>query len=172
MTDLIRATDVIGMPVVTLDGVDLGEVKDVVLGAADPALLGFTLRKHKALGGQLGESLPWSAVHAIGQDAVMVKSSDVLVEGEVAPGNPADSVIDIDVLTDQGDRLGHLIDVIIEPGQPAKVVGFEMLVERTDSREQRRVLVPNTDEVAVSGRALIVPDTAMTPLRSELADLS
>ena len=40
---VIRATELVGRPVVTLGGDDLAEVRDVVYDADQGALLGFTL---------------------------------------------------------------------------------------------------------------------------------
>ena len=171
MSTLVRATDLIGRPVLTLTGEDIGEVKDVVLGLQNTALLGFTLRKHRVLGGPLRESLPWSAVHAVGADAVMIETSDSLSDEKLTPSSATDTVIDIDVLTDQGDRLGRLIDVVIETGEPALVVGFEIAFERDDPKEERRVLVPISEMVAVTGRALVIPDAAASYVSDDLTGL-
>lgn len=171
MTDLVKATDLIGRSVLTLTGDDIGEVKDVVLGLDDVALRGFTLRKHGVLGGPLPETLPWAGVHAVGADAVMIDDVDALRTDALAPGSGADSMVDIDVLTDHGDRLGRLVDVVIEPGEPAKVVGFEILYERDEADREPRVMIPVSEMVAVSGRALVVPNAATSYLSDDLAGL-
>jgi sporulation protein YlmC with PRC-barrel domain len=171
MTGLLRGTDLIGRPVVTLDGDDVGEVKDVVLGLEDVALRGFTLRKHGALGGPLPQTLPWEGVHAVGDDAVMIEDAGALRTDADAPNTNTDPMIDIDVLTDHGDRLGRLVDVVIEPGEPAKVVGFEILFERDEADRDPRVLIPVTEMVAVSGRALVVPDAATSFMSRDLSGL-
>jgi sporulation protein YlmC with PRC-barrel domain len=171
MTRLVRATDLIGRPVLTLDGDDIGEVKDVVLGVEQVALVGFTLRKHAPLGGPLAESLPWSGVHAVGDDAVMIESENDLSEGGLDSKRGSDSVVDIDVLTDQGDRLGRLVDVVIQTGEPASVVGFDIAFKRDDPKDERRVLVPVSEMVAVTGRALVVPDAATSYVSEDLSGL-
>lgn len=171
MSTLVRATDLIGRPVVTLTGEDVGEVKDVVLGLENVALLGFTLRKHNVLGGPLRESLPWSGVHAVGADAVMIESNGDLSEEQLTPKRATDTVIDIDVLTDHGDRLGRLTDVVIETGEPSVVVGFEIQFERDEPHQDRRVLVPIGEMVSVSGRALVIPDAAASYVSDDLTGL-
>lgn len=170
MTNLVYATDLIGRPVLTLGTEDVGEVKDVVLGLDGVALVGFTLRKHGPLGGALAESLPWAQVHAVGDDAVMISDSDVLVSEPLTERNDADSVISIDVLTEQGNRLGQLVDVVIETGQPSSVVAFAIEVEN-DASPSRRVLVPVSEMVGVSGRALVVPDAATSFVSDDLVGL-
>jgi uncharacterized protein YrrD len=170
MTNLVCATDLIGRPVLTLGTDDVGEVKDVVLGLDGVALLGFTLRKHGPLAGALSESLPWAQVHAIGDEAVMIADRDVLVSEPLTARKDADSVIAIDVLTDQGNRLGHLVDVVIETGQPSRVVAFAIEVEKDDA-SNRRVLVPVSEMVGVSGRALVVPEAAASFVSDDLVGL-
>jgi uncharacterized protein YrrD len=170
MTNLVCATDLIGRPVLTLESDDVGEVKDVVLGLDGAALLGFTLRKHGPLGGVLAESLPWSNVHAVGDDAVMIPDRESLVREALVASKHTEPVIAIDVMTDAGSRLGRLVDVVIEPGQPARVVAFAIDID-TDDAPDRRVLVPVSEMVGVSGRALVVPDAAASFVSDDLAGL-
>jgi len=169
-TRLVCATDLIGRPVLTLGTDDVGEVKDVVLGLDDVALLGFTLRKHGPLGGALGETLPWANVHAVGDDAVMIEAREALTTEPLAEPRDAESLIAIDVLTDHVDRLGALHDVVIETGEPSRVVAFAVSVDRDGAH--RRVLVPVSEMVGVSGRALVVPDAATSFIADDLTGLA
>ena len=70
---VLRARDLLGIPVVTLGGDDVAEVRDVVYDSERGALLGFTLNKRAWFGGQLAELLPDDSVYAIGKDAVMIE---------------------------------------------------------------------------------------------------
>src|SRR5690349_10342653 len=76
---VIRATELVGRPVVTLAGDDVAEVRDVVYDAERGTLLGFTLNKRGWFRGRLHERLPVASVHAIGRDAVMVSADRDLV---------------------------------------------------------------------------------------------
>ena len=75
MTLLLRASELIGLPIVTIEGgEDVAEVKDVVYGSEQGRVLGFTLNKRGLLSGRRREVLPIDQVTAIGKDAVMMSS--------------------------------------------------------------------------------------------------
>ena len=46
---LLRGTDIVGLPVVTLGGEDIAEVRDVLFDAQAGHVLGFTLNKRGVL---------------------------------------------------------------------------------------------------------------------------
>jgi uncharacterized protein YrrD len=164
MTLLLRATDVIGLPVVTIDrGEDIAEIKDVVYGTAEAELLGFTLNRRGFLGRPLASVLPWANVSALGRDAVMIESADALALSSDAFATTVEassdrSVLGDDVLTDTGVRLGKVTDVILLCEGVPEVVGYEVQAgEAMGARAGRRVLVPLPETLAVSGEALMVP---------------
>jgi uncharacterized protein YrrD len=170
MSLLVRASELVGQPVVTLDGDDVAEVKDVVLGLDQACLVGFTLRGRGFLSGPLKRSLPWHSVHAVGREAVMVEHDDALVEEDSLREAPADGqeVLQIDVMSDTGDRLGHVLDVIVTTGSPANVVGFEIEATGEMARQGQHLLLPADEMVSVSDRALIVPEAAKQFVRDDL----
>lgn len=168
MSLLLPASTLTGHPVVTLGGDDVGEVKDVVLGLDEHALVGFTLRKRTRLGGPLRQRLPWENVRAIGDSAVMIDHVAALVEHPLVDDSAVDEVLDIDVLTDTGDRLGRLTDVIVQTGQPATVVGFEIAAHPPGQRQPQRQFIPIGEMVAVSNRALVVPARARDFVANDL----
>ncbi len=75
------------------------------------------------------------------------------------------------MLTDHGDRLGRLTDVVVETGEPSTVVGFEIQFERDEPHQDRRVLVPISEMVSVTGRALVIPDAAASFVSDDLTGL-
>ena len=76
----MRATEVMKRPVVTLAGEDIAEIKDVVYAGDRGEISGFTLNGRGIFAGPLKQALPWSGVHGLGRDAVMVVDEDVLEE--------------------------------------------------------------------------------------------
>ena len=54
---LLRGTDLIGLPVVTLDGDDIAEVRDVLFDPQAGQVLGFTLNERGRLAGRRFEVL-------------------------------------------------------------------------------------------------------------------
>ena len=172
----MRAHEITGRPVVTLDGAEaIAEVKDVVISHASAAVVGFTLNKRGFLGSPLKEVLPWSNLRALGRDAVIVDdpsaltSSDPRIDEAVAEGRDRD-VIGATVMTDAGTALGTVVDVIVEVGEKAGIVGFEVHgpeVER--DRPAATLLIPVDDTIAVSGSTLMVPAETEQFVRDDLS---
>lgn len=169
----MRAGEIIGRPVVTLDRADdIAEVKDIVFSHRDGYLVGFTLNKRGWLSGPLRKVLPWSRVHALGPDAVIVADADQLVEPdamEVAESD-AEDVVGGRVITDAGRELGEVTDLVLEVGDRARVVGYEIggrAVTEGPGGDQRYIPLPET--FAVSHAALIVPASVAGFIRDDLS---
>src|SRR4051794_33169405 len=119
MSRLIKTSEVMGLPVVTIDGgEDVAEVKDVVYGSEEGRLLGFTLNKRGFLSGKMKAVLPAASVSAIGPDAVMiVNASECLSKPDEAPDAVAApdgnrDVLGNEVITEGGTKLGTVKDLI------------------------------------------------------------
>jgi hypothetical protein len=153
------------------------------------ALLGFTLNKRGGLlAGPLKHPLPLSAVRAIGRDAIMVEDDDVLA-GSKADGDAAQdaagaarNVLGNEVLTDGGEGLGTVTDLIVVIGRTDEprgagsdhavgdVVGYEFTADATlAGREGADLLVPLPQTLAVSGTHLVVPASVGPFIRDDLA---
>jgi uncharacterized protein YrrD len=175
MSVLMRATEIIKRPVVTLAGEDVAEVKDVVYaGRQGGGIAGFTLNGRGLFAGPLKLALPWSGVHGLGAAAVMIASADALAErDQVLDRAPEPSgggdVLGSTVLTDTGVSLGQVSDVIIEVGETADVVGYEIDSSESLGRDRRRVLIPLPDTISVSVESLIVPAAAVDFVCDDLA---
>lgn len=163
MTRLVRATELLQLPVVTFEGEDVAEVRDVVYAPSHGELLGFTLNKRGMFAGRLRQVLTLDAVESIGRDAVMVQNADVLVDPEDAPDAVTEvsgeqDVIGASVVTEDGDQLGAVTDVVVSLGEDCEAVGYELGgAAVTSERHGRRVFIPLPVQVAVSGDALVVP---------------
>ncbi len=173
---LLRATELIGHPVVTLDGAEaIAEVKDVVYGSAEASLLGFTLRHRGFLGGPMKQVLAWAQVVALGRHAVMIASAGDLAErddvlAQEVKESRGRNVIDSEVLTDAGERLGEVTDVVILIDDGPEVVGYEIGgSEVLTPRSGGHVFVPLPETLAVSGEALIVPAAVHDFVTDDLA---
>jgi uncharacterized protein YrrD len=160
MTPPVRARDLIGRPVVTLDGDDLAQIKDVVYAEGTGSVLGFTLAGRSLLSGPMRQRLPWKHVHAVGRDAVMIVDRGAFRD---FPGFSTADAADQDVLGDTavttgGAELGTVADVIIEFGVEAEVIGFELITRDQHSPDGHRVLVPRSGAHTASGRTITVAD--------------
>jgi uncharacterized protein YrrD len=171
MTRLVRATALIGLPVVTFGGEDVAEVRDVVYDADRGALMGFTLNKRGFFSGRLKQVLTIDNVSSIGEAAVMVGDEDALIDKGEAPetvaGPPADrDVIGAPVMTDDGAVLGEVTDVIVSLGTDKQAVGYEL---ETPHDAATRAFIPLPEQLAVSGEALMVPRAFTDFIRDDLS---
>ncbi len=168
---LVRARDLIGRPVVTLDGDQVGEVKDVLLGLRSAALVGFTLRNTGFLGGPRHEAVPWESVHAIGADALMIPAGAVVPDDAVGTSGDGNThvAVDLPVVTESGDELGRIVDVVLSTGSPSQIVGFEIEASSGMASEGRHMLLPIDTMTSASAEAVVVPASATHFIRDDLA---
>jgi uncharacterized protein YrrD len=157
MTRLVRATELMGLPVVTLDrAAAIGEVRDVLFDPARSRVVAFTVRGRGLLSPPLIGLLPAAAIASIGRDAVMTGSADALLrerEGMAAALDNQVEVLGKEVVTDAGGTLGNVLDVVLEvDGGEAVVVGAEI-----DRPNEARVILPLPAGTPLSANALIVP---------------
>ena len=171
MTGLVRAIDLIGRPVVTVDGGDdIAEVKDVVYHVETRRLVGFTLNKRGWFRGAVKELLPAAQVHGIGDTAVMVVDEAALTAPDDSPvalsdASPARNVLDDRVLTEGGVELGVVVGLVLVVDAAAEAVGYEVVDERGGHK-----FIPVDAQVSVSGSSLVVADWATEFVREDLSD--
>ncbi|HSH21881.1 MAG TPA: PRC-barrel domain-containing protein [Candidatus Caenarcaniphilales bacterium] len=160
MSRVIRAAELIGRPVITLDtATGIGEVRDVLFDPLRSRVVGFTLRGRGLLASPLLGILPIEWVQSIGRDAVMVASDTSLVrdrDGMQAVVGQQEEVVGKEVVNEGGASLGTVSDLVLEvDGPSARVVGYE--INRPD---RRQLIVPVSGRVPVSGNALVLPSDA------------
>lgn len=166
MDELMAARSLATRPVVTLGGDAVAHVKETVFDGRAERIAGFTLSGLGLLSGPPKHGLPWSAVHCLGHDAVMIGDPRRLVRSEVvaAYGGPLRGrIVGTRVRTEDGVEVGTVLDVIVAGGPSGRVVGFLVAVPSAQrllaalSRHRRRaVYLPRGGAVTVSGRTLTV----------------
>ena len=169
---LLRTSELVGRPVVTLGGELVAEIKDIIFESTGGRIAGFTLRNPGLFSRSRKDSLPWSEVHGVGRDAVMVSDETELPAAkELAPRKQARKadVLEDRVLTDNGRDLGRVVDVVVHCGTRLEVVGYEVEASEALGTAGRRVLIPLPDTVAVSGENLIVPAAATEFVSDDMA---
>lgn len=178
MTNLLmRATGLVGMPVVTTTtGEAIAETRDVIYVPDLGRIVGFTLNKRGRLAGRLKQPLAMDDVHAIGRDAVMVRDAaalDTPSGADAAKESRGRNVIGNAVLTDGGKQLGIVRDLVIEMSQGASigdVIGYELEGDPALQRhEGAPMLLPLPSTLAVSGDVLMVPADVEEFIRDDLA---
>lgn len=167
---LLRAGEVIGLPVVTIDGgEDVAEVKDIVYDGSNHRLIGLTLNKRGWFRGTMSEVLNVAQIAAIGADAVMVESdaelaSPVPSADATALGGEGRDVLGNSVITVDGTILGTVSGVIVSAGKRPAAVGYELTGDDGAS-----VFIPTSAQLALSGDNLIVPAELTPFVRQDLA---
>jgi sporulation protein YlmC with PRC-barrel domain len=179
MNRLMRTSEIAKLPVVTLAGEDVAQIKDIVFAAGGGEVGGFTLAGRGLLAGPLKQSLLWTAVLALGADAVMITDAGALTEPQAvldasaATGGSGGNVLKSRVLTDTGTDLGEVVDVVIEVGgggtERCDVVGYEIEATEALGTKGTKLLIPLPDTIAASGEHLIVPDSAKNFVGQDLA---
>lgn len=178
MSPLLRASEVIRRPVVTMRGDDVAQVKDVVYSADGGAVGGFTLAGRGPFAGPMRTALAWTSVRALGPDAVIVDDEDVFGPAHevlgvtTSTGGAGGDVLGSEVLTDDGVTLGTVADVILEVSDSGEcdVVGYEIATE--DASTRARMFLPLPDTLAASAEHLIVPSAARDFATRDLAALA
>jgi uncharacterized protein YrrD len=175
---LMKASEIIKRPVVTMRGEDIAQVKDIVYAAHGGAVGGFTLAGRGMFAGPMKLGLTWHGVVALGADAVMISDESALeatsvVFGAAASGHAGGDVLGSQVLTDSGVDLGTVIDVIIAasetPGGQCDVVGYEIEASEALGTKGTRLLIPLPDTIAASAEHLMVPASAKEFVSHDLA---
>ncbi len=179
ITRLMRTSALEKLPVVTMGGEDIAQIKDVVYSAGGGQVGGFTLAGRGIFAGPLKTALAWSSVSSLGSDAVMIttesvlEATDAVLDRSAASGGSGGNVLGSQVLTDGGSDLGKVIDVIIEVSQggagQCDVVGYEIEASEALGSNGTNVLIPLPDTIAVSGEHLIVPASAKDFVGHDLA---
>ncbi len=172
MSLLVRATDLTKRPVVTLDGEDVAQIKDIIYDAGGGGVGGFTLNGRGLLAGPLKTALATTAIIAIGPDAVMIANTDALTaRADIAEKSDVKTrnVLGDRVLTDSGTDLGTVVDVILQVDTVTDVVGYEIQATPALEPEGRKVLIPLPDALAISGEAVIVPHSAIEFVSHDLS---
>jgi sporulation protein YlmC with PRC-barrel domain len=180
---LMRTSEITRRPVVTMAGEDIAQIKDVIYAAGGGTVGGFTLAGRGLFAGPLKESLAWSAVSALGADAVMIRDESVLqptkavLDASRASGGSGANVLGSQVLSDAGVDLGVVRDVIVSvtagsAGQVSgqcDVVGYEIEASEALGTQGEKVLIPLPDTIAASGEHLMVPASAKEFVGRDLA---
>ena len=166
---LVLASELAGRPVVSVDsGNDIAEIRDTVYDSSRNHLIGFTLNKRGWFRGRCKQTLPTASIAAIGRDAVIVEREHDLIDPHDAPtqltgSGDSISIIGMEVMSQSGERLGTIDDVVVETGDWPRAVGFRL------SGNDAPVFVPISAQMALSDERLLLPAEADAFVRHDLA---
>lgn len=175
MNELTAVRSLSTLPVVTLGGDALAHVKDTVFDPRAERIAGFTLTGRTLLSGPLPRDLPWPAVHCLGRHAVMVRDAGALCDLPLSAARREavrGRLLGAQVLTEEGETVGTVLDVLVEGGTSGRLVAFRLAAHRElvhGSRHRRhRAYIPRGEVLSVSGRTLVIPAHATTYVTDDL----
>lgn len=126
---MIRASDLRGLAVVDLDAAEkLGTVDEVIIDPDARRVAGFTVSHGTGfLGGGQHMTIPASAVHALGHDAITVRHArDMSLDVGHLGGLPhLSQIVGHKTVTHSGAAVGSIDDVLIDPSSGV-VVGYTL----------------------------------------------
>ncbi|MGI8697508.1 MAG: PRC-barrel domain-containing protein [Mycobacteriales bacterium] len=179
MSRLMRTSEIAKRPVVTMDGEDVAQIRDIIYSAGGGSVGGFTLAGRGLFSGPSKQALAWSSVAALGADAVMIRNEDMLeptqtvLDASASAGGSGGDILGSQVLTDSGVELGTVADVIIEVegtiGGQCDVVGYEIEASEALGTKGTKLLIPLPDTIAASGEHLMVPASAKDFVGQDMA---
>lgn len=182
MSRVVRASDIIKRPVVTMAGDDVAQVKDVIYSTRGGELGGFTLAGRGIFAGPLDRALAWSAVAALGNAAVMISGEDVLepvqdvLDRSASTGGQGGNALGAQLLTDDGGDLGTVVDLIVritdKPSLHGDVIGCEVVSSGDGLGEKgTHAFVPLPSVLGASDEHVMVPAKAKDFATSDFAAL-
>ena len=160
-----------GKPVLSLaTGNKLGRVADVRIGPVNGLLLGFMLEPREGY----AADLPYERIYSVGRDAVMA-SEDAIVPTAGENGKlsrPAKDLLGAKVVTESGQVLGEIADVLVTLCQPPAVI-YEIRRSMLDRLLGRTFFIPASVGYALSDDAvrLVVPDLTTDIAASDVSAL-
>lgn len=176
---LMRSSDIGQRPVVTMAGDDVAQIKDIVYAADGGSVSGFTLAGRGRFAGPLREALAWSAIAALGADAVMIadesalQSVKLVLDHTPGSGGSGQNVLGSQVLTENGVSLGTVHDVVLSVAAAGDggcdVVGYEVEASEQMGTHGEMVLIPLPITSAASGEHVMVPTSATDFVAHDLA---
>ncbi|MCK8818097.1 PRC-barrel domain-containing protein [Natroniella sulfidigena] len=120
-----RGQELIGLPIVDLeDGELIGKVVDILFSPEKKELLGVKAKNNKLWKG--ARLIPQKSLYTLGKDIVVINNKRDLKQAEksVASLNSGKEVMGKEVITEEGQVLGAVEDVIIDQDQ--KLLGYEL----------------------------------------------
>ena len=158
---MIRASELAGRPVVDIDMAEkVGTIEKLILDPNGQRVAGFVIARGGGFASNKGRTtIPASAVHAIGPDAVTVKREGAAtVDVARLEGLPRGSdVIGRKIVTEDGRYLGKVDDVLIER-EGGRIFGYVL----TDHKGKgKRPYLPAESNLKAGKDLIVASESAM-----------
>ena len=170
---MIKASQLIGRAVIDIEAAErLGKIKEIIVQRDGERVAGFIVVYGETIvgTGATRRTIPASALHAIGPDAITVRGSAVKETSTADLGNlpRMSDVIGHKMLTRSGRLLGSINDVLIN-GADGSIIGFAVgegvrnKLENIFNPQRSRVhgYVRADADLQVGNKLIVVPDDAL-----------
>jgi uncharacterized protein YrrD len=186
---MIRANELVGRAVVDMDAAErLGHIKEIIVDREGHHVAGFVVARGESIfGGGTRRTIPASALHVIGPDAITIRGSAIKQNPDDLKSLPRVSdIIGRKMVTQSGRLLGSIGDVLIER-EDGEIIGFALSegakskLESIFGGEKAHVtcyvradadLQVGNDLIVVPDDALVQPEPAQTQPTSQSATAS
>ncbi|SFK68690.1 Uncharacterized protein YrrD, contains PRC-barrel domain [Paenibacillus sp. 1_12] len=156
-----KARDVIGLPILCVQtGKQVGTVKDLLLDEAWQIELILLENRHWF---STASCVAWKDVIALGEDAITIHNEEAVVQLDdqdqlyISLLNGDHKVKGMPVVTVNGQHLGIVDDVYLDPELGKKVIGYELTEGFISDLKEGRKWLPLPDTVTMGEDAIIVP---------------
>src|SRR5688572_26811409 len=170
--DVLPINTLVGMTVLSrATGNKLGNVRDLSIDPASGALLGLTIATDGGLA-----ALSYDDIYSFGRDAIMAERDDsVKLFDEERPAehaNAKEHLIGTKVITESGQLLGQIADILVTL-QPPPFVVYEIresLIDRLLGRGSY-ILASGGHALSDDAERLVVPDGTAEGALSDITEL-
>jgi uncharacterized protein YrrD len=174
---MIRANELVGRAVVDMDAAErLGHIKEIIVDREGHHVAGFVVARGESIfGGGTRRTIPASALHVIGPDAITIRGSAIKQNTDDLKSLPRVSdIIGRKMVTQSGRLLGSIGDVLIER-EDGEIVGFALSegakskLESIFGGEKAHVTcyVRADADLQVGNDLIVVPDDALVQPESK-----
>jgi uncharacterized protein YrrD len=158
---LKRARDVIGLPILCLQsGKQTGKVKDILF--SEDWQLEVVLMENRHWFSEAACIL-WKDVIAVGDDAVTINNEEAIsslddsYQDYASFVNGNRKIKGMPVVTTNGQHLGIVDDVYLDPQEGKKVTGYELTEGFISDLKEGRKWLPLPESITMGEDAIIVP---------------
>lgn len=169
-----KARDIIGLPVVTFGtGGRLARVEDLIIDPERRQVLALVIDEGGFL--RSARAVPFGRIQAIGPDVVIVADSKAALDIGRDPVlkklyNDEVKVRGLRVLTDDGQRLGEVADVLLDD-KTGEIRGYYVATGRVVSMTQGLRWVPVESMLRMGKRILYVPASVATDFENQVGGI-
>ena len=157
---MLKGKEVIGRKIVTLDGGErVDSVRDLIFDEQGNRVLALLVDE----GGwfHAARVIPFSSVRSVGEDAVMINSTEDVVSARddatiAAAMESKSGLAGLNLLTTDGKDLGRIADVFFDEAS-GQVIGYEATGGLFSDMSSGRTFVPAPESVTIGAEAAIVP---------------